>query len=46
MSLIDLLDNHDIWKEFLETKLNNSYLPVKIIEKYKMFIENKNMNKL
>ena len=41
MSLIDLLDNHDIWKEFLETKLNNSYLPVKIIEKYKMFIENK-----
>lgn len=46
MSLLDLLYDHNIWEEFLQSKLNNSYLPSKVIEECKVFIENKKYEKI
>lgn len=41
MSLIDLLDNDELWDEFLEHKVNSSHLPEKVLKRYIGFIENR-----
>lgn len=41
MSLINLLDKDEIWLDFLNHKINSSHLPIKTLNEYKNFIENK-----
>lgn len=41
MSLIDLINDDNVWNDFLEHKQNSSHLPEKVIKRYEEFIINK-----
>lgn len=45
-SLLDSLNNEDLWNEFLESKENSKNLPQKVIKEYQEFICNKKYIKI
>lgn len=46
MSIIDLIDNKDVWLEFLEHKKSSGHLPLKVIKNYENFILNEEYKSL